>query len=228
MKHRTASVTRAARLRACWRTLGAGLVLVGSMAGTVQATDIGFDPSHFRVVYTVDGGPVPGEPVYQVQAPGIAGLNFNTSQTPFLLPCNVNRFGFDVFANSAAGADSIPVYWGVNVSLFQLDKSNTETQIVSHGCLGDTTFNSGTGDVTPVLLPGTSAGAGFTPIDSVDQPYCRFQFQPTDLKRNVPVRMQLQLQAYSDSTFATPVVETDTANNVLSFWVMRANTGNCS
>jgi len=40
--------------------------------------------------------------------------------------------------------------------------------------------------------------------------------------------MQLQLQAFSDSTFTTPVDDTDSSNDVLSFWVMRANTGNCA
>jgi len=162
-----------------------------------------------------------------VEVPGAAGLNFNTSQTPFLLPCNVDRFGVDVFADSAAGSGNIPVYWAVTISFFELHKNQTETEIISHGCQGDTTFTSGTGDVIPVLLPGESAEAGFTPIDSVDQPSCQFQFQPTDLKKNTPVRMQLQLQAFSDSTFTTPVDDTDSSNDVLSFWVMRANTGNC-
>ena len=228
MRHDRASLTRRARIRALGLTLGASLVLLGSVARTAQATDIGFDPSHFRVVYTVNGGPVPGDPIYKVEVPGAAGLNFNTSKTPFLLPCDVDRFGVDVFADSAAGSGNIPVYWAVTVSLFELHKNQTETEIVSHGCLGDATFTSGTGDVIPVLMPGESAEAGFTPIDSVDQPYCQYQFQPTDLKKNTPVRMQLQLQAFSDSEFTTSVPDTDTSNNVLSLWVMRANTGSCA
>jgi hypothetical protein len=70
MKHDRASLTRRARIRTLGLTLGASLVLVGSLAGTSQATDIGFDPSHFRVAYTVTGGPVPGEPIYKVEVPG--------------------------------------------------------------------------------------------------------------------------------------------------------------
>ena len=62
----------------------------------------------------------------------------------------------------------------------------------------------------------------------MDQPSCQYQFQPTDLKKNTPVRMQLQLQGFSDSTFKTPVDDTDSSNDVLSFWVMRANTGSCA
>jgi hypothetical protein len=215
-------------IRARAVALGVSLVLAGGMTGIAQATDIGLDPSHFRLVYTVDGGPVPGEPIYKVEVPGAAGSNFNTSKTPFLLPCNVNRFGLDVFADSAAGAGNVPVYWAVTVSFFQLNKNQTETQVVSHGCQKDTTFSSGTGEVGPVLLPGASAEAGFTPIDSVDLASCQYQFQPTDLKKNYPVRMQLQLQAFADSGFTTPVADTDASNDVLSFWVMRANTGNCA
>jgi hypothetical protein len=217
--------TRTFRPITSWRCLlpravALGVALVGCVAGAAQATDIGFDPSNFRVVYTVNGGPVPGEPVYKVEVPGAAGLNFNTSQTPFLLPCEVNRFGVDVFAGSTPESD--PVFWAVTVSFFQLKANQPEQQIVSHGCLGDTTFDSGTGDVTPVLMPGTSAEAGFTPIDSVDLPYCRFQFQPDDLKKNTPVRMQLQLQGYTDNTFATLVPDTNPSNNVISLWVKRA------
>ena len=118
MKHDRAYLIRRVR-SALGLTLGVSLVLVGSIASTAQATDIGFDPSHFRVAYTVTGGPVPGEPIYKVEAPEAAG-------------------------------------------------------------------------------------------------------------KNSPVRMQLQLQAFSDSTFTTPVDDTDSSNNVLSFWVMRANTGNCA
>src|SRR5262245_20934846 len=99
MQHHRTSVTRRARIRRLGLALGVTLVVAG-MAGTPQATDIGFDPAHFRVAYTVTGGPVPGEPIYHVEAPGAAGLNFNTSKTPFLLPCNVYRFGVDVFAAS--------------------------------------------------------------------------------------------------------------------------------
>ena len=47
-------------------TFGVSLVLAGGMTGIAHATDIGFDPSHLRLVYKVDGGPVPGEPVYKV------------------------------------------------------------------------------------------------------------------------------------------------------------------
>lgn len=214
--------------RALGLTLGISLVLAGGMTRIAQATDIGLDPSHLRLVYTVDGGPVPGEPIYKVEVPGAAGSNFNTSSTPFLLPCNVNRFGVDVVADSAAGAGNVPVYWAVTASFFQLNKNQTETQVVSHGCQKDTTFSSGTGDVIPVLLPGESAEAGFTPIDSADLASCQYQFQPTDLKRNYPVRMQLELHAYADSGFTTPIADTDSSNDVFNFWVMRANTGNCS
>src|SRR5262245_8469607 len=135
--------------RALGLTLGMSLVLAGAMTRIAQATDIGLDPSHLRLVYTVDGGPVPGEPVYKVEVPGAAGSNFNTSSTPFLLPCNVNRFGVDVVADS-------------------------------------------------------------------------------DLRRNYPVRMQLKPHAYADSGFTTLIPDTDSSNDVFNFWVMRANTGNCS
>src|SRR5215831_13047153 len=133
MRHHHASLTRRARIRALGLTLGVSIALVGSMVGTALATDIGFDPSHFRVAYTVTGGPVPGEPIYKVEVPGAAGLNFNTSKTPFLLPCDVDRFGVDVFADSAAGSGNIPVYWAVTISFFELNKNQTETEIVSHG-----------------------------------------------------------------------------------------------
>src|SRR5438034_9035590 len=80
-----------------WCALTVSLVLVGSMNAAAQTTAaVGFDPSQFRVAYTVPGGPTVGqvgEPVYKVEAPGVAGLQFNTSQTPFLLPCTLDRFG---------------------------------------------------------------------------------------------------------------------------------------
>jgi hypothetical protein len=54
------------------------------------------------------------------------------------------------------------------------------------------------------------------------------QFQPTDLKKNTPVRMQTQLRALSDGSFSSPITDTDSSNDVFSFWVMRANTGHCA
>lgn len=200
-------------IRPLWRAVAMSLALVGSVAGAVQATDIGFDPSHFAVRYSVNGV---SSPVYKVEADV---YNLNTSQTPFLLPCGVEEFGFDIFA--ASTADSNPVYWAATVSFFQLKQNNTEKQIVSNGCLGDTSFNSVTGQVTGVLNPGTSAEAGFTPISSVGQ-FCQFQFQPIDLKKNTPVRMNVELSPFADPGFTTPVTDTNSSNNVISFWVKRA------
>jgi len=216
-----------------FNTLGcalvAGLVLVGSMNAAAQTAAVGFDPLKFRVAYTVPGGPLVGqlgEPIYKVEAP-FGSLNFNTSQTPFLLPCDIDRFGIDVFAESAAS--SVSVQWAVTISFFELKPNNTESPVGTNGCLGTTpTLYSGTGGVTPVLNPGDEAEAGFTPIDSVDLPGCQFQFQPTDLKKNRPVRMHVALQLYTpDNTFTTPVTNTDTTTNAFDFWLMRANTGSC-
>src|SRR5262245_42576975 len=203
-----------------WCALVVGLALVGSVRGVAQATDIGFDPSRFRVVYTVPDGPVPGTPIYKVE-PLSADLHFNTDQTPFLLPCDVDRFGIDVWAGSAAGGDS--VYWAVTISFFQLDKNGIEHPIGSHGCYNNTpTFYSGTSCVTDPLVPGTEAEAGFTPIDSADQPYCAFQFQATDFKKNAPVRMHVELTPYSNSGCTGLVTDTNPSNNGFDFWLKLA------
>src|SRR5215471_17442708 len=129
-----------------WRMLVVGLVLAGSTAGSAEATDAGFDPSRFQVKYGVNGQ---GSPGYRVIDRDV--FHLNNSQTPFLLPCDADRFEFGITADSAAGSD--PVYWNVTVKFFELKPSNLEHQIVSHGCLGSTTFDSASAGVG-LLMPG--------------------------------------------------------------------------
>src|SRR6266481_5196525 len=62
-------------MHSLWRAVALGIALVGSVAGAVQATDIGFDPSHFEVDYLVNGV---SSPVYKVEADV---FTLNTSQT---------------------------------------------------------------------------------------------------------------------------------------------------
>src|SRR5262249_47624337 len=80
------------------------------------------DPSRFQVKYGVNGA---GSPGYRVVDRDV--FHLNSSETPLLLPCDLNEFEFGIKAVSAAGSD--PVYWNVTVKLFELKPNNSEHQI---------------------------------------------------------------------------------------------------
>jgi len=162
-----------------------------------------------------------GSPGYRVVDRDVSHLN--SSETPLLLPCDLNEFEFGIKAVSAAGSD--PVYWNVTVKLFELKPNNSEHQIVSPGCLGSSSFSSASAGVG-LLNPGDSPEEAFTPIDS-GGPFCAFQFQPADLRMHTPVRMQVEMGLFSDAALTTPAPDVDPGNNVFSFWLMRTNSGGC-
>jgi hypothetical protein len=201
------------RERAPWRALALGLALLTGMAGAAQASDLGFDPDHFKLRYGVNGL---GSPVYKVVETDVYHLN--TSQTPLLLPCQVQEFEFVIAADSTP--DSAPVYWNVAISFFQPKANNTEKQVVSHGCLNNSTFDTAAAGIG-LINPNTSVEAGLIPLNT-GGPYCAGQFQSGDLKKNTPIRMQVELGLFADPGFSTPVADTDLSNNVFNFWVERA------
>jgi len=205
-----------ANAHASWCTLTLGLTLVVTLTSVAVATDIGLTPALFGVVYHVNGS---SSPDYGVKAVTPDGFNPNTSRTPFLLPCGMQSFGFNVTVNSTA--TSAPVFWGVTVSFFLLNNNNTETQIVTKGCLGTTSLDQVTSGVTGVLNPGATAAAGFTPINAGGD-FCQWAFQPTDLQKNIPVRMQIEVQPAQDQDLKKPVTDTNPQNNRINFWVMNA------
>jgi hypothetical protein len=198
-----------------WRPLALGLGFVTSVASTTLGTDIGLNPWFFDVGYHVNGM---NSPQYVVEPRTTDVFNPNTSRTPFLLACQVESFGFNVVADSTLTSQH--VFWEVIIKFFQFNRDHSETQIVSHGCLGDTTFDVGVGQVTGVLNPGASAEAGFTPLNAGGN-FCQWQFQPTELQANTPVRMEIELKSFQDQDFKTPVSDTDPRNDRINFWVMR-------
>ena len=176
------------------------------------------NPFHFQVVYHVNGKV---SPTYQV-SPGITTLSpfnpspFNSERIPFLIPAAAELFGFNAQAVSGQGND--PVYWRVTLRYFQWINGN-DTLIVSPGdpARNFGPFSSVSGDVS-LLNPGQSSVlAGFTAFE----PARPWLFKPGDLPLNTPVRLEITLSAFADSSFTQPVPDPDPSDNVLSFWVMR-------
>jgi hypothetical protein len=216
--HRSSIVARIVgatfRSRSHWRSVAAGLVLLGGLASTAQATDLRLDPNRFFLVYAVKGITSPN---YHV-VPAATGMSpFNTVNTPFLIPCDVENFGGQITA--ALGPSGPAVYWKIKIQLFSSQSPNIPIQ--STGFSGTTPpFDYLAGGVTPPVQPGAQADAGYTVLSTVHI-FRDFLFQPRDLGMD-PVLMVLTITPYQDAQFKHPLEDTDRSNNVLDIWVQRA------
>ncbi len=175
-----------------------------------SSAPISLDPENFQVIYTVKGVSSPDYKVYQEST---KGTPFNTTRTPFLIPSDVERFGFNAFAK--VGAAAAPVYWGVRMQFFDLGSQ----LITSHGFSGNQTVDHMDSNVDKPVQPNTEGRAGFTPIDRTGA-WRDYAWQPADLPVGVPVRMSVTLLAYSDPQFANAVT-TQPSDSTLSIWLMR-------
>jgi hypothetical protein len=188
------------------------LAFVCSLAGAVQATDLGLDPTRFFVRYQVRGL---FTPEYQIVPTTTGAFPFNTRVTPFLLPCRVQKFGVQLQVASALSGDT--VYANVRSRFIQDDG----TVIVSQGFGGATPpFDFIEGNLWP-LAPGESKPAGYTPINAVDPQFRPYLYQPQDLPANVSVYMELTVMPYSDDQFTQEVRDVNPDNDVINLWVMR-------
>jgi hypothetical protein len=184
-------------------------------AATVDAapavTDLAIDPFRFYLEYTVNDTTTP---TYQVVPTTTGAFPFNTADTPFLLPCEVQESGGQISAHLLSAA--APVYWKGIVRFIHEDG----TVIVSHGYSGMHTFDSRAFPVTPILAPGTSADAGYISLSKVNV-FRDEMFQPDDLGEDTPVRMELTVLPFADAQHMHPIVDSRPANNVVNIWVMR-------
>jgi hypothetical protein len=111
------------------------------------------------------------------------------------------------------------VNWGFTIRFFRVNKSIIWSQGFNQSVAP---FDHGDVNVTPILNPGTTAGAGYTPLSTVHQ-FKNYMWQPQDFTftPNAPVWMELTLNAFvADKTFKTPIIDTDQSNNVLGIWLM--------
>lgn len=180
-------------------------------------TNVRFDLNHFDLKYQVNGV---STPAYRVMpATQNYPSPFNTESTPFLLPCTVERFGGEVTVNHL-NPSGTPVNWRVTVRFFRVDNSIIWSQGFNQSVAP---FDFRNCDVTPPLNPGTTASAGYTPLNTVDKDFRNYLYQPQDFTftPNAPVRMELTLTTFvADGTFKTPIIDTDQSNNVLNIWLM--------
>ena len=202
-----------ARVRALWRHVAVSLALVGSLAGTVQATDLRLDPTRFFLRYQVRGL---FSPEYQILPMTTGAFPFNTAKTPFLLPCAVQKFGGQLQVDSVPPGDS--VYANVRIRFIQSDG----TVIVSQGFGGTTPpFDFVDANLSGLLAPGESEEAGYTPINAVDPQFRPFLYQPQDLPANRPVYLELTVMPFTDPQFTQSAVDANPDNDVINLWVMR-------
>jgi hypothetical protein len=179
----------------------------------MQNTNVRFDLNHFHLNYQVNGVTAP---TYRVMpATQTYPSPFNTESTPFLLPCTVERFGGEVAVNHLDPSGT-PVNWRVTARFFRVDGSIILSQGLNQSV---PPFDNRFANVTPPLNPGTTASAGYTPINTSRA----HAYQPQDFTftPNTPVRMELTLTTFiADQTFETPIIDTDQSNNVLNIWLM--------
>ena len=151
-------------------------------------------------------------PVYQMYPRTSGPAPFNTVNTPEIYPCALQNLDVQVLVTSAAGGT--PVYPQVTVRLY----TNGGSPITSSS--GGVTINQVAVDMAG-LAPGANAMADATVISSV-APSGDLLFQPGDMPRNRAFRMEITVVPYADPQFTQPVPDVNPANDVMSFWVMRA------
>jgi len=184
--------------------------MLGLVAGAAQAADLGLDPYRFFLNYQVKGI---GSPAYQVLPTATGDSPFNTKDTPMLIPCGVEFFGGQLRIVSGGPDD---VYARVT---FELHKADGAT-ITSTGYSGTTFFDHLDMNVSGLLSAGQGEDAGFTPVSKVNV-FKDWLYQPKDLPKNAPVRMQMTVSGFEDPQFTQGVNDPNPANDVMNVWVER-------
>lgn len=182
-----------------------------------MACNLTLNPAFFNIKYGVNGH---ASPDYRVN-PWVTTLSpfnpspFNSELTPFLIPAAAEEFEFHVRVDSAPGG--YPVHWRVSFSYFNPPPGNAIIVSPGNPANNVASFSFRYGQVTEMVNPGTFDGGGWEGFNANRI----YGYQPGDLPVNIPVRLEITLQAYSDPAFTQPVTDTDPSNNVLNFWLMR-------
>lgn len=197
-------------VRSKWGRVAA-IVAGIALGGVAQAADLAIDPYRFFLVYQVKNKTAP---VYQV-LPQPGGASFNDADTPMLIPCAVQMFGGQLDVVSGGPDDVYPRV------TFDLVRGDTNAVIVSHGYYGDVTFDHLDMNISAPVSAGGRQTAGFTPVSKVST-FKRWLYQPKDLPANVPVRMDMTVSGFANSSFTVGVNDANPTNDVQQVWIMRA------
>jgi hypothetical protein len=157
---------------------------------------------------------------FRIVAPSTGTVDFqmlpDNVNNPIVLPCDLEVFGgqFD-FKYVGSGPT---VYPKVTTTFF--DHNN---QIISHGCLNDTTLPNILGPLA-AMTAGTTQIDGLTMVSSTNT-FCQWLFQPHDLPADKVVRIHMAVAAYPNDSYQGATVDDPTpANNDHDFYVRRACT----
>jgi hypothetical protein len=184
--------------------------MTSTTTSTVPEADLAFDPTVFISQYEVSG--VRG-PAYAI-LPATSGPSpFNSEATPALLPCQFQNL--DIRLQVAVTPNSARPYGELTVRLY-----GTDGMVISSRGFDNASSVFDRVDVAlPLLDPGTW-DVPFTPISSVD-PSRNELFQPRDLPKNRPVRLEMFVAPYADAALTRPLTDPTPADDVLNLWVMR-------
>jgi len=108
------------------------------------------------------------------------------------------------------------VYPQVRVRFYKM----TGSPITSRGDSGVAKMDELLINLAP-LQPGTAEVCAATPIRTVSSPQ-DVPIRPKDLPRNRAVRMEISVTPFADPRFGQPVPDSNSSNDVISFWLMRA------
>ena len=183
---------------------------VGTDGGSVPQVDVGLDPFSFVTRYTVKSVLTP---LYRV-FPETGGSPFNRLRTPQLLPCRVQKLEAQFQVTSVAGG--AVVYPQVRVRFYRM----TGSPITSRRDPGIAKVDEVVINLAP-LQPGTAEVCAATPIRAVSLAQ-NVPFRPKDLPRNRAVRMEISVTPFADPGFGQPLTDSNSSNDVISFWLMRA------
>ena len=183
---------------------------VGTDGGSVPQVDLGLDPFSFVTRYTVKSVLTP---LYRV-FPETGGSPFNRLRTPQVLPCRVQKLEAQFQVTSVAGG--AVVYPQVRVRFYRM----TGSPITSRGDSGAKT-DEFVINLAP-LRPGAAEVCAATPILRAVSLAQNVPFRPKDLPRNRAVRMEISVTPFADPGFGQPLADSNSSNDVISFWLMRA------
>ena len=177
---------------------------------SVPQVDLGLDPFSFVTRYAVKSVLTP---LYRV-FPETGGSPFNRVRTPQLLPCRVQKLDAQFQVTSVAGG--AVVYPQVRVRFYRM----TGSPITSRRDPGIAKVDELVINLAP-LQPGTAEVCAATPIRAVSSPQ-GVTIRPKDLPRNRAVRMEISVTPFADPGFGQPLTDSNSSNDVISFWLMRA------
>ena len=152
-------------------------------------------------------------PLYHV-FPETGGSPFNRVRTPQLLPCRLRKLAAQFQVTPVAGG--AVVYPQVRVRFYSM----TGSPITSRRDSAIAKVDELVINLEP-LQPGTAEVCAATPIRAVTSPQ-DVPIRPKDLPRNRAVRMEISVTPFADPGFGQPLTDSNSSNDVISFWLMRA------